>query len=100
VPVATSASENWEVKASAIEAAITPATKVILLGNPNNPTGAVTSSQELHAIAALAIKHDLMVLSDEVYSRLVYGVRHVSMASIEGMHDRTILVNGFPKPMR
>ena len=97
VPVATSASDNWEVKASALETAITPRTKVILLGNPNNPTGSVISPQELRSIAALAIQHDLIVLSDEVYSRLVYGEQHVNMASIDGMHDRTILVNGFSK---
>lgn len=97
VPVPTSVKDQFEVKASAIEAVLTPRSKVILLGNPNNPTGAVIGREELEKISKLAIEHDLVVLSDEVYSRLVYGEEHVSIAAMPGMRERTILVDGFSK---
>lgn len=97
VPVTTSRETDFAVTASAIEAALTPRTKVILLGNPNNPTGSVISQRELEEISELAVKHDLIVLSDEVYSRLVYDTPHVSIASLPGMRERTILVDGFSK---
>lgn len=97
VPVPTSIDDQFEVKASAIEAVLTSRTKVILLGNPNNPTGAVIGREELEKIGKLAVEHDLVVLSDEVYSRLVYGDEHVSIAALPGMRERTILVDGFSK---
>lgn len=97
VPVPTSVEQQFEVKASAIEAVLTPRTKAILLGNPNNPTGAVIGREELEKIGKLAVEHDLVVLSDEVYSRLVYGDEHVSIAAMPGMRERTILVDGFSK---
>ncbi|MGZ6376599.1 MAG: aminotransferase class I/II-fold pyridoxal phosphate-dependent enzyme, partial [Ktedonobacterales bacterium] len=97
VPVPTAVEDQFEVKASAIEAVLTPRTKVILLGNPNNPTGAVIGREELEKIGKLAVEHDLLVLSDEVYSRLVYGEEHVSIAALPGMRERTILVDGFSK---
>ncbi|MGZ3667681.1 MAG: aminotransferase class I/II-fold pyridoxal phosphate-dependent enzyme [Ktedonobacterales bacterium] len=97
VPVPTAVDDQFEVKASAIEAVLTPRTKVILLGNPNNPTGAVIGREELEKIGKLAVEHDLLVLSDEVYSRLVYGEEHVSIAALPGMRERTILVDGFSK---
>ncbi|MGO8951574.1 MAG: aminotransferase class I/II-fold pyridoxal phosphate-dependent enzyme [Ktedonobacterales bacterium] len=97
VPVATSVESQFAVQASAIESAVTPRTKVILLGNPNNPTGSVIPACELEKISELAVKHDLIVLSDEVYSRLVYDSEHVSIASLPGMRERTILVDGFSK---
>jgi aminotransferase len=97
IPVPTSVEDQFEVKASAIEAAITPRTKALLLGNPNNPTGAVVERAELERIAALAVQHDLIVLSDEVYSRLVYGGEHASIAAMPGMRERTVLVDGFSK---
>lgn len=97
VPVPTSVEDQFEVKASAIEAVLTPRTKVILLGNPNNPTGAVIGREELEKIGKLAVEHNLVVLSDEVYSRLVYGEEHVSIAALPGMREHTILVNGFSK---
>ena len=97
VPVATSVDSQFAVQASAIESAITPRTKVILLGNPNNPTGSVIPASELEKIRDLAVKHDLLVVSDEVYSRLVYDDVHVSIAALPGMRERSILVDGFSK---
>jgi aminotransferase len=97
VPVRTHVVDEFEVKAAAIEEALTPRSKVILLGNPNNPTGAVIAREELERIADLAQKHDLFVLSDEVYSRLVYGREHVCVAALPGMRERTVLTDGFSK---
>jgi aminotransferase len=97
VPVTTSVETQFSVRAGDIEARVTPRTKAILLGNPNNPTGSVIPQGELERIRDLAVKHDLIVLSDEVYSRLVYGGEHVSIASLPGMRERTILVDGFSK---
>src|SRR6267154_1516612 len=85
VPVPTYAKYNFAVRASEIAAAITPRTKMILIGNPNNPTGAVVPQNELESIAQLAIEHDLIVAIDEVYSRLVYGTEHISIAAMPGM---------------
>lgn len=97
VPVPTYAQYEFGVRASEIAAAITPRTKMILLGNPNNPTGAVIPQVELEGIAKLAIEHDLIVAIDEVYSRLVYDQEHRSIASLPGMRERTILLDGFSK---
>jgi aminotransferase len=97
VPVPTYARYNFAVRAAEIEAAITPRTKMILLGNPNNPTGAIIPRTELEGIAKLAIEHNLVVAVDEVYSRLVYGTEHVSIAALPGMQERTILLDGFSK---
>ena len=97
VPVPCSVEDDFEVRASAIEAAITPRSKVLLLGNPNNPTGAVIGPDEQQKIAALAAKHDLIVLTDEVYSRLVYGGTFHSIVEQPGMRERTVLVDGFSK---
>ena len=97
VPVSTYARDNFAVQAKEIAAAITPRTKMILIGNPNNPTGAVVPRAELEEIARLAVEHDLIVAIDEVYSRLVYGVEHVSIASFPGMQERTVLLDGFSK---
>ncbi len=97
VPVRTNVADAFEVKASAIEAAITARTKVILLGNPNNPTGAVIKRRELEQIAQIAQKHDLVIISDEVYSRLVYGESFTSMSQIPRARDRLVLVDGFSK---
>jgi len=97
VPVPTYAQDNFEVKAAAIEAAITPRTKLILFGNPNNPTGGVIARQELEAIAEVARRHDLVVLVDEVYSRLTYGFEHTCLATLSGMQERTVLLDGFSK---
>src|SRR5579863_4649879 len=97
IPVPTYAKFDFGVRASDIEAAITPRTKMILIGNPNNPTGAVIPRVELEGIARLAIEHDLLVAVDEVYSRLVYDQEHISIASLPGMRDRTVLLDGFSK---
>ncbi len=97
VPVPTYAKYSFGVRAEEIAAAITPRTKMILLGNPNNPTGAIIPKAELEGIAKLAIEHDLIVASDEVYSRLVYSTEHISIASLPGMQERTVLLDGFSK---
>jgi aminotransferase len=97
VPVPTYAKFNFGVRAEEIAAAITPRTKMILIGNPNNPTGAVVPRAELEGIARLAQQHDLIVAIDEVYSRLVYDTEHVSIAAMPGMRDRTVLLDGFSK---
>jgi aminotransferase len=80
-----------------IEAAITPQTKAIFIGFPNNPTGAVATRENLLAISQIAEKHDLLVISDEIYDSLVYGVEHVCFASLPGMKERTITLGGFSK---
>jgi aminotransferase len=97
VPVATHVENQFAVRAAEIEAAITPRTKIILLGNPNNPTGSVIERDELAKIAEVAQRHDLLVLADEVYSRLVYGVEHTSIVQMPGMRERAVLVDGFSK---
>jgi aminotransferase len=89
--------DNFQVTAPTIEAAVTPKTKAILLGYPNNPTGAVMTREVMLEIAAVAEQHDLLILSDEIYDRLVYGVEHTCVPSLPGMRDRTILLGGFSK---
>jgi aminotransferase len=88
---------NFDLDPADIAAAITPRTKAILIGFPNNPTGAVASRENLLAVARLAEEHDLIVLSDEMYDRLVYGVPHVCFPALPGMHNRTLLLGGFSK---
>ncbi len=97
VEVASRIENNFEVDPNDIAAAITPRTKAILLGYPCNPTGAVASRETMLAIARMAEEHDLIVFSDEIYDRLVYGVKHVCFSSLPGMWDRTILLGGFSK---
>lgn len=97
VPVPTYARYDFAIRATDIAAAITPRTKLILLGNPNNPTGAVIPREELEGIAKLAQEHDLLVAMDEVYSRLVYDTEHVCMGALPGMRERTVLLDGFSK---
>lgn len=80
-----------------IEAAITPRTKAIFIGYPNNPTGAVASREVLIEIGKIAEKHDLVMISDEIYDRLVYGTPHISFPALPGMRERTILLGGFSK---
>jgi len=96
--VPTSATKGWLVTADDIESRITPATKAILLGYPNNPTGAVISPESMADIARLAEKYDLVVISDEVYDRLIYDdATHVQFASFPNMRDRTVVMSGFSK---
>jgi aminotransferase len=97
VPVPTSEKNNFIIRAADIEARITNKTKAILIGYPANPTGAVMSKKEAYAIAELSKKDDLLVISDEIYARLVYGVEHICFPSLPGMKKRTILVSGFSK---
>jgi aminotransferase len=80
-----------------VEALVTDRTKALLLGFPANPTGAVLSAEQLAGIAGIAIRHDLLVISDEIYDRLVYGEKHVAIASLPGMRERTITLGGFSK---
>jgi len=88
---------RFQITAAEIEQVITPRTKAILIGYPNNPTGAVMSRERLAEIASVAQKHDLLVLSDEIYDRLVYGVEHVCIPALPNMKERTILLGGFSK---
>jgi aminotransferase len=90
--------DSWQLDPDAVEAAITPRTRALFLGFPNNPTGAVLEPDRLRALAAIAERHDLIVVSDEVYDRLVYGGhRHEAFSAMPGMRDRTILLGGFSK---
>jgi aminotransferase len=100
VPVAlpTTAEQHFAITARQVAAAITPRTKAILLGYPNNPTGSAASRAELVAIVRLAVEHDLLLYSDEIYARLVYdGWQHTCVASLAGARERTILLNGCSK---
>ena len=101
VYVPTSVETNFQVTAEEIEKKITPQTKVLFLGYPNNPTGAVLRRDTLGEIAKVVIEHDLLVLSDEIYDRLIYGdayeAGHVSVPSLAGLRDRTVLLGGFSK---
>ncbi|MEE8356681.1 MAG: aminotransferase class I/II-fold pyridoxal phosphate-dependent enzyme [Anaerolineales bacterium] len=97
VEVPGSMENNFQPEPSLIEAAITPKTKAIFIGFPNNPTGAVASRETLLEVSRIAEKHDLLVISDEIYDSLVYGVEHVCFASLPGMKERTITLGGFSK---
>jgi aminotransferase len=97
VNVPTRVEDDFQVTAATIEAAVTPKTKAILLGYPNNPTGAVMSRTIMQEIADLAAAKDLLLISDEIYDRLVYGVEHTCVPGLRGTRDRTILLGGFSK---
>lgn len=88
---------EFRLTASELESHITDKTKVLILPFPNNPTGAIMERSDLEAIAKVIIKHDLIVVSDEIYASLTYKGEHVSIAEIEGMKERTVLINGFSK---
>lgn len=98
VVVEATAADAYKVRPEALEAAITPRTRLVLLNSPNNPTGAVYTRAELEAIADVLRRHEhVYVLSDEIYEYVVYGVEHVSIGALDGMAERTITVNGFSK---
>jgi aminotransferase len=97
VSVPTYVENDFQVTAETIAAAVTPKTKAILLGYPNNPTGAVMTREIMQEIALVAEQHDLLLISDEIYDRLVYGVEHTCVPVLPGMRDRTILLGGFSK---
>ncbi len=97
VPIATNVETMFQVTGSQLEAALTPHTKAILINYPNNPTGATLDHERMLEIAAVAEKHDLLVISDEIYDRLVYAAPHITFSSLPGMRDRTIIIGGFSK---
>ncbi len=97
VDVPTTMENSFQVTAADIESRITPRTKAILLGYPNNPTGAVMTRDAMLEISNLAIKYDLTVISDEVYDRLVYGVEHTCFPSLPQMKHKSVLLGGFSK---
>ena len=97
VAVPTYVEQEFAPALADLEAAITPRTRAILLGYPNNPTGAVLTRELSLQIAAFVEKHDLLVYSDEIYDRLVYGVEHICFASLPGMFERTVTLGGFSK---
>ena len=97
VPVPTSEENAFRLLPDDVEAAITPRTRAILLGFPNNPTGAVLEREDVEGIARLAAEHDLLVYADEIYDRLVYGTEHQSILSQPDMKERTIYLAGFSK---
>ena len=97
VHLACRAEDQFRLTAEALRRAITPRTKLLIMPYPNNPTGAVMLREDLEAVAEVLRGTDIMVLSDEIYAELTYGPRHVSIASLPGMRERTVVVNGFSK---
>ena len=97
VRVPTYPEDNYALEPDNLEAAITPRTKVLLFGNPANPTGALMEKKTLKRVAAIAEKHDLIVIADEIYSTFVYGAEFTSFPTLPGMKERTLLVDGFSK---
>lgn len=97
VPIETKAEDNFRLTPEALKAAITEKTKLLIFPFPNNPTGAVMHREHLEAIAEVLKGTDIIVLSDEIYAELTYSGEHVSIASIDGMAERTVVVNGFSK---
>jgi aminotransferase len=97
VPIATKVEHLFQVTGAQLEAAITPRTRAILINYPNNPTGAVLTPEYMAEVAAVAARHDLLVVSDEIYDRLVYASPHATFSSLTGMRDRTVIIGGFSK---
>jgi aminotransferase len=97
VEVESKAEEGFKLTAEALQKAITPRSKLLLVNYPNNPTGAVMTAEDWLPIAEIVKKHNLLVISDEVYAELTYDQKHVSIASLPGMQDRTIVLSGFSK---
>jgi len=97
VEVPSRMEDNFQLDLESVRAAITPKTKAILIGYPCNPTGAIASREKLSALIQLAEEHDLLVVSDEIYDRLVYGVPHVCVPALPGARERTVLLGGFSK---
>lgn len=93
----TSVEHDFQVTGDDLEAAVTPQTKAILLSYPNNPTGAVLTREHMLQVAAVAQRHDLILVSDEIYERLVYDVEHINFATLPNMFDRTIVLSGMSK---
>ena len=98
IPVPTYERDDFALDVAEIEARITPRTRMFVLVSPNNPTGAVTPPEAIRAIADLAIRHDLIIVADEIYGRMIYAPNeHLSIATLQGMRERTITLNGFSK---
>ncbi|MDF2759121.1 MAG: aspartate aminotransferase [Thermomicrobiales bacterium] len=98
VPVALNPDDNWRLTSEALGDAWTPATRILLINSPNNPTGRVLDEAELAVIAAFAQERDLLVFSDEMYEKILYdGQRHTSIATLPGMAERTLVFNGLSK---
>ena len=97
VPIPMKEENEFKLTAEELEAAITPKTKILVLPFPNNPTGAIMTKEVLEPIAEFAQEHDIVVISDEIYSELTYGRYHVSIASLPTMKDGSIVINGFSK---
>lgn len=97
VTLMTYAADEYRLRPDILEAAITPRSKILILPYPTNPTGGIMKYEDLKALVDIIVKHDLIVLSDEIYSELTYEGEHVSIASLPGMKDRTIVFNGFSK---
>lgn len=98
VPVETRAEDNFRLSVEALEAKVTPRTKALMVNFPNNPTGAVLERADVEAIADFALRHDLFVISDEIYAELTWGgKRHVSFASVPALRDRLVLHHGYSK---
>lgn len=98
IPVETKAENGFRLTPEQLEAVITPKTKALVLPYPGNPTGAIMEKEDLEKLVPIIIKHDLMVISDEVYAELTFGGRkHTTIASLPGMYERTIIVSGFSK---
>jgi aspartate/methionine/tyrosine aminotransferase len=97
VPYQLKEANDFELDLKELESKITHRTRMIVLNSPQNPTGGVLSPETIEAIARLALKHDIMVLSDEIYGRILYEGRHLSIASLPGMFERTIVLDGFSK---
>lgn len=97
VPISLKEENQFRLTKEELEAAITPKTKALMISFPNNPTGAVMRREDLEALVPTIIEHDLVVISDEIYADLTYGEEHVSIASLPGMKERTIVINGFSK---
>lgn len=97
VAVPCSQENGFILTPDALEKVITPKTKALVMPYPNNPTGGIMTKEQLEAIVPVIEKHDLLVISDEIYAELTYGGRHVSVASLPGMKERTVVINGFSK---
>ena len=97
VPIVTKAENKFKLRAAELKAAITPKTKLLVLPYPNNPTGGIMTEEDLKEIAEVLEGTDIIVLSDEIYGELTYGRKHISIANLPGMKERTVIVNGFSK---
>src|SRR6185437_3191884 len=98
VHIALDPSDNYRITRDVILEHLTPAARLLILNTPNNPTGRIATREELDAIASIAIEHDLIVISDEIYEKITYdGRQHLSTAALPGMAERTLTINGFSK---